>query len=331
MKVGVECYIESLFKLINLFYYKIMKKLKKIWQGFLRYFSPGLRPDLWLGLSHRLKRYSAKKRRFVIVLSLFLLLIIGTGLYYSIALARISDAEINLAALRENVNKQKICHEDCLLTRKKQAAIIVAALKKSEPNLLRRLEDYWNNHQESFEFKKEIINLWRLNNEANNDLSGVPPYIYDYLDQADGDPRLQSLIISSCLSFNQGKQWLDYYFNLLASKRDLSLKKEALIALSNRENKAADFNLKQLVFLKNLLINPATPLAIKADIVLLIGDYYPLFTAETNSILLEIYKNKALDNITRSFSGDILNRENGNTKLVLPAISEVEWENYYNY
>lgn len=302
-----------------------MKKLKKIWQGFLRYFSLGLRP--------------AKKRRFVIVLSLFLLLIIGTGLYYSIALARISDAEINLAALRENVNKQKICHEDCLLTRKKQAAVIIAALKKSEPNLLRRLEDYWNDRRESFEFKKEIINLWRLNNEANNDLSsvppndlsGVPPYIYDYLDQADGDPRLQSLIISSFLSFNQGKQWLDYYFSLLASKRDLSLKKEALIALSNRENKAADFNLKQLVFLKNLLINPETPLAIKADIVLLIGEYYPLFTAETNSILLEIYKNQALDNITRSFSGDILNRENGNTKLILPAISEVEWGNYYNY
>jgi hypothetical protein len=284
-----------------------MNKLKKVWQ--------------------KLKRIYFKKKRLVIVLSLVFILMFIFFIYYGIALALISDAEINLAALRESVNKEKICHEDCLLKRKEIEKVIIAAIKKPEENLLKRLENYFNNPLESFEFKKEIINLWRL----SNNLEKVPQYFYDYLDKEDGDIKLQKLIINSFLSPSRDKRWLDYYFSLLASARDYSLKKAALIALSNREDKAANFNLKQLVFLKTLLFSSSTPVEIRADIVLLIGEYYSYFHEDTDLILTEAYKSKELDSITRAYAADILNRNTKGKKLALPTISGEEWEKYYSY
>ncbi|MHB8904280.1 MAG: hypothetical protein ACYC40_04240 [Patescibacteria group bacterium] len=284
-----------------------MKKLKNFWK--------------------KLECFYSKKRPLVIVLGLFFILLLSFGIYYGVALARISEAEINLATLREEINSEKICHEDCLSIRKNQEAIIIAAIKKPEANLLKRLADYFNDSKESFEFKNEIINLWRL----NDSLESVPQYFYNYLDKENGDVKLQTLIINSFLSADNDGRWLDYYFNLLASKRNVSLKKAALIALSNRKDKASDFNLKQLVFLKNLLFSSDASLEIRTDLVLLIGEYYPYFPDDTTLILLEVYDDKKLDNITRAFAADILNRNNKEEKLVLPAISGPEWENYYNY
>lgn len=292
-----------------------MNKLKKFWRFLAGH------------LLKRLKSYSPKKRRLIIVMSSFSVLIIGGLLYYGVALARISEAEINLAALRENINNEKICHEECLLVRKKQEEIIIIALKNVEENLLKRMKTYFLSSEESLEFKEEIINLWRL----NNDFTAVPPYIYEYLDDENGDPKLQVLIIGSLLSPDNDPRWLDYYFSLLTSKRDVSLKKEALNALSNREDKEGEFNLRQLVFLKNLLLNSETPLEIKSDLVLLIGEYYPLFPEDTELILEDVYANKEIDNITRAFATDILNRYLKGKKLTAPAISGEEWEKYYNY
>lgn len=292
-----------------------MNKLKKLWRGLTR------------NVFSKLKIYSLKRKRRLIIFGSIFLGVFGFCLYYGIALARVSKAEVNLAALREEINKEKICHEDCLLTRKKQEAVIIAAIKKSEKNLLNRLETYFIDSNESFEFKKEIMNLWRL----NNDLDNLPPYIYDYLDNEEGDVKLQALIISSFLSASEDRKWLDYYFSFLASERDVSLKKEVLIALSNRKNKSAEFNLKQLVFLKDLLFSLETPSEIRADLVLLIGEYYPLFPDDTGLILRTVLKNKDLDNITRAFAVDILNKYIEGEKLTEPLISETEWENYYSY
>lgn len=284
-----------------------MNKLKKVWQ--------------------KIKRvYFKKKRLFIIITSAFIL-VFSFVIYYGIALALVSDAEISLAALRESINKEKICHEDCILKRQEIEKIVVAAIKKPEEKLLKRLDTYFNNPLESFEFKKEIINLWRL----SDNLEGVPQYFYDYLDQEDGNIKLQKLIMNSFLFPSRDKHWLDYYFSLLASTRDYSLKKAAIIALSNREDKAASFNLKQLVFLRGLLFNPSSPTEIKADIVLLIGEYYPYFADDANSILTDAYNSKELDNITRAYAADILNRNIKNKKLAIPAISDEEWERYYSY
>ena len=292
-----------------------MKKIKKFWLVFVGH------------LVNKLKNYLSQKRRFVIALSSFLILLLGGLTYYGIALAQISAAEVNLAALRENINDEKICHEACLLIRKNEEEIIISALKKSERNLIKRMENYFLSQKESREFKEEIINLWRL----NNDFKVIPQYVYDYLDNESGDLKLQALIISTLLSPDQDKRWLDYYFSLLASKRDPSLKKEAIAALSNRADKASEFNLRQLVFLKNLLFNLETSLEIKADLVSLIGEYYPLLSDDTDSVLREIYKDQKIDNITRAFAVDILNRYTDGKKLIAPVVSGEEWEQYYNY
>ena len=285
-----------------------MNRLKKIWRSLLR----------------------SKKKRLVLVSGFILAVVLGVGLYYGIALARVSEAEVNLAALKEGVNKEKICHEDCLTLRKKQEAVVLAGIKKPEENLLKRLEAYWLDPQESPEFKKELINLWRL----NDDLENLPKYFYDYLDKEDGDVGLQGAIISSFLSANPDAHWIDYYFSLLSSDRNPSLKKEALVALSNRNDKADSFTLKQLSFLKDLIINVKTPPGIKPDLVSLSSDYYPLYPADTFSALSEIYQDKKIDNITRAFAADILNRNNEKTKsfkiLTVPEISSEEWQVYYN-
>lgn len=282
-----------------------MNKLKKIWQNILPRMS---------------------RKLFVVSGSLFLLLLIA-GAYYGAALARVSEAEIGLAALREEIAQEKICHEDCLAVRKKQEETIIAALKKPEENLLKRMEAYFSNPAESREFKEEIINLWRLDDDSN----AVPQYLYEYLDNEAGDLKLQALIISSLLSKDNDKRWVDYYFDLLASERDVSLKKEALAALSNRADKAGEFNLKQLALLKNLLLGSKTPPQIKADLALLIGEYYPFFPKDADSILQAAYNGKEIDNITRAYAADILNRYAKEEKFPLPKISGAEWETYYNY
>lgn len=278
-------------------------------------------------LLRKFKSCPIKKRILVFALSLAVIIIIGAGSYCFIALAQISETEINLAALRENIDNEKICHEDCLLVRKKQEGLAIEGIKKSDSKLIKRLADYWYSPKESFEFKKEIINLWRL----SDDLKLAPQYFYDYLDDENGDVKLQSLIISSFLSPSPDQQWLDYYFSLLTSERDVSLKKEALRALSDRKDKVESFTVKQLELLDNLLLSKEAPLEIRADIVLLIGDYYPIFPDETSAALFGIYKKTELDNISRAFAADILNKNVKNSKLVLPAISGQEWDSYYNY
>jgi hypothetical protein len=249
------------------------------------------------------------------------------GLYYGVALARVSEAEVNLLILKEGIENNKICHEDCLLIRRQQEALIISALSKSEKALLERLEQYWLDPLVSFDFKFELINLWSL----NNNLEIVPQYFYDYLDQEDGDVKLQTKIISSFLAPDRDKSWLPYYFSLLSSGRDKSLKKEALGAISSRSDKQDIFTLKQLELLKALVINNETPIEIKADLVLLISEYYIFFPEEARTVLMDIYKNTKLDNITRAFAADILNQNNSELKLLTPFISEAEWEKYYNY
>jgi len=285
-----------------------MNRLKKIWRSLLR----------------------SKKKRLVLVSGFILAVVLGVGLYYGIALACVSEAEVNLAALKEGVNKEKICHEDCLALRKKQEAIVLAGIKKPEPNLLKRLDNYWQDPKESLEFKEEIINLWRFDDDPVN----LPKYFSDYLDQADGDVKLQALIISSFLAVSPDTRLIDYYFSLLSSDRAKSLKKEAIIALSNRSDKADSFTLKQLGFLKDLIMDSKTPSEIKPDLVSLGGDYYSLYPVDAYSALLEIYNDKSIDNISRAFAADILNRNNEKTKgfkvLLAPEISGEEWQAYYN-
>ena len=77
-----------------------MKKLKKVWRA------------LAVGLTNRLKNYSSKKRRLVIGLGSFFILLLGALTYYGIALAQISEAEINLAALREDINNDGVADYD---------------------------------------------------------------------------------------------------------------------------------------------------------------------------------------------------------------------------
>lgn len=282
---------------------------------------------LWRIVSHKFKSYCLKKKRLVLIFVVLLILVVAPGIYYGAALMRVSEAEVNLAALRENINNEKICHDDCLLFRKKKENLIIAAINKSEKKLLKRLEDYWFNQDESLDFKKEIINLWRL----NNDLENIPQYFFDYLDNEEGDVKLQALIISSYLSPNQDIRWLDYYLNLLISKRDVSLKKEALLALSNREDKAEHFTLKQLSLLKKLMFDKSAPEEIKPHVVLLIGDYYQLFSEDTELVLMELYESQEVDNISKAFAVDILNRYRTKKKLASPEISSEEWGKYYSY
>lgn len=281
----------------------------------------------WALILHKFKKYSPRKRKLILVSVAVCIFVIIPAFYYGIALARVSEAEINLAALRENINNLKICHEECLLVRKKQENLIVEEMRNENERVMKRLEKYWLDSGESFEFKKEIINLWRL----NDDLENIPQYFYDYLDDREGEVKLQVLILSSYLSPNQDISWIDYYLNLLISDRAVSLKKEALLALSSREDKSEHFTLKQLSLLRKLMFDKSAPRGIKADIVLLIGDYLEFFSEDARNVLLEIYGSNEVDNISKAFAVDILNRYNSAEKLTASEISPDEWEKYYSY
>jgi hypothetical protein len=248
-------------------------------------------------------------------------------IYVAVALLSVSRAEISLARLKNSLETEKICHENCQLNRAQEQTEIVKALQTSEGRLKKRLLKYFFDSQESREFKKELIKIWRQGSQTND----LPSELEEYLQSPVGDPELQALIIKSWLAENTARPRIDYYFSLLSGDADLILKEEAVYALSNIKDKKSYLTAAQLENISHLVLSATTANKLRQSLILLLADYYSLFPAETENILLAVYKNSNLpDKISRAFSADLLNRRRGLIKFTLPEISASEWAEYYN-
>lgn len=282
-----------------------------------------------------------------------------TVIYLSVSLLNINRAEVALARLAESFEKKEICHEECYVWRQSQEAMVVADLKNNSKKVTNRLADYWLAPAElDSAFKKELIKIMWLAYGTNN----PPAYLDDYLAQADSDPRLVGEIVSifgpGLLSSrelsghlsdkinyatstaerlaaikalreinNDGE--IDNYFVLLNSPENSALKREVIKNISAIREKSSFFTLEQLAIIKDLILSPETDQHLRQDLVLLLGDYYLVYPSASAKIWQEVYRNKSLDNISRTFSADNLNHL-AKAKLVLPTISPTEWADYYN-
>ena len=280
-------------------------------------------------LKNWFKDLSPRKKLFLGLGGAFSLIII----YLFFALLNVDPAELKLAELKNSFEKEKICHESCSNIRQQAIEIIVDDLIiNSNSRTSQRLKDYFLNDDLKPQFRMELVKILRLTYNQDS----PPDYVKEYLADSTGDPVVQASIINSFHPSSLNPEVietalpLDYYFQILTSQRNLLLKEAVVSALSNYPDKKSDFSVSQLMIIKKIGLDPETNKHFRASLILLLGDYYPLFPTETDLILKTIYSQADDDDtISRAFAADILNRL-ANTKLVIPEISAPQWDEYYN-
>ncbi len=307
-----------------------------------------------------LRNYLAiHKRR---ALFIFGLLIFGFCLYLLISFLSIGRSVIALGALEESYRQEKICHEECSAWRQTQENLIIADLKsdsgKKKKKLAERILSYWQSEAGDLEFKKELVRIVFLAYGKEN----PPEYLSDYLVDSRAEQSLVREIISrfnikktnqlnlksallnkiknaassqektealKTLGELKDDQEIDNYFFVLISGGSLELRREAIKNIGAVRDKKSFFTIPQLAAISDLILEPETELALRQELVFLLGDYYLVFPIETEKVWRSVYEKKELDDISRAFSADSLNHLAG-ANLALPEISPDEWENYYN-
>jgi hypothetical protein len=125
---------------------------------------------------------------------------------------------------------------------------------------------------------------------------------------------------------------ITFYFARLSEDDDLSVKQEAVRAISNIQDKSGYWRVDQLALIKKLLLDSRVSNLLRADLVYLTGDYYPFFPTETLSVLTALYKQMpSNDQVSRALAADAVNRLSSRQKLALPVVSDADWQAYYNH
>jgi len=280
-----------------------MKKIKRLWLAGLKYWQ------------ERTKRWR------IIFLGGCLLAVIL--IYLFLSLASIRKTELILARLHRSIGGA--CHEECRLARAAWRAELAKLIKAGDERLEERISRYFLDPQESLEFKEELLRI----NQAVYSIADLPSYLKDYRQIDNFSPDLQVLIFNYFFAKSEAQPAdLNYYFELLSGTADLKLKQAAVLAIGNINDSVAYFNVSQLEMIQRLLQSAEIEAGLAHSLILLLGDYYRFFPAETDSLLLAAYNSTALDKISRFLAADILNRYRLVDELTLPAVSEAEWENY---
>ena len=314
------------------------KFISKAWLGFKRIF------------------YSTKKQRLV-----FWLVLIFSSLiiYLGLAWLSVSRAEIALVEYKNSFAANIICHEKCYLYRQARRSLIVSALKDKPKKIAPLLQATWEEEATSLELKKALVKILASAYGADN----PPDYLREYILEPSADLSLVREIIASFNNFLGRQQEfknnlanrlmnsqsldekiellkvlreidndleIDNYFAVLTGPENDLFKCEIVKNISLIKNKRIYFTLDQLATLQAIILNTETSLRLRRDLVLLLGDYYLVFPAESAALWHEIYASEYLDNISRLFAADSLNHLTGDS-LILPFVSSTEWNEYYNY
>lgn len=248
-----------------------------------------------------------------------------TLIYVSVAFLTVRPAEVRLAELKNSWEQEKICHESCAFWRRAATEEITRALAADSDlrsRAARQLKLYLLDEEISVEFRAELIKILRQATGLNK----PPAYLQDYLFNGD-NAAVRAAIIDS-----YGLEPLDKLFTLLNGHDDLAVRQAAVRALSNYPAKETGFSAGQLKAITELILNPETERRLRQDLVMLLSDYYPLWSTETAAILLAIYEHKEIgDEVSRAFAVDIYNRFNGGlSELPLPLVSDAAWDEYFN-
>ncbi len=263
------------------------------------------------------------KRQIIISFISFMIVSI---IYLVVSFLTVSQPEIILLRLKNSINSEGICHDQCLIQRNFWQTQIINYLKKGNRKLERKIKKYFLDESESEKLRETLIII--LQEASGNNQSD---YLVDYLDNPTNNPETRAKIIQYSLNDLGSPELANYYFSLIADDQEVIIKKEAIKALSNFKNKKNCFNLTQLEVINNLIFNSTAETSLNHSLILLLADYYDLFPRETKSVLENIYQAKnGLDKISRAFAADILNSKTGKINWSLPEISDSEWSDYFN-
>jgi len=282
------------------------------------------------------------------------------GLTLAISGLSLDKASIALISLSRSVESSTPCHESCLIARSAWEQLIAARLPVSA-RLRRELNRVFTSGAASPTLKSELIKVSALGLGSDN----PPEFVKDYLSSAKADPKVLAEIIADypetaddnqTLFANLKQQASDsnispatrrealkalaetgdasltsFYFLCLNQDNDLGVRQEAVRAISTIKDQNLDYNVNQLAIIKNLIMAPDTDKALRADLVFLVGNYYPLFPSASAAILSDLYKQTpAGDNVSRALAADEFNRLGRGAKLAAPVVSQAEWDAYYN-
>lgn len=268
--------------------------------------------------------FSSRKKRLLILGVVFLLLIA----YAILAMFLVSPGSISLEKLRQSFSEDKICHEACTAQRQADSAILARELAQdSGAKSARRLQTYFLDEAGGVDFRISLVRIIQTAVGPDN----PPDYIKDYL-SAGNSPLIRAEIIGNfnARALSEESNPLDYYFKILAGDEGMAVKLAAIRALSSLADKENLIKADQLELIKKIIFNSGTDKKLRQPLILLLGDYYPLWPEETENILSALYLTEASgDSISRAFAADILNRSGGE-EVAVPAVSAEEWAEYYN-
>ncbi|MEI6528980.1 MAG: hypothetical protein WCN88_01055 [Candidatus Falkowbacteria bacterium] len=299
-----------------------------------------------------------KINRKILIIASVILVLMTIISYYLIRLFSLSGSEIALAELEKSYSAEPICHVKCDIWRREKEQIIIKDLKKFSPKATKRMEKYWSFLPDDSRFKIEIAQIALLAYGENN----PPVYLKEYLDNPSADLKLlreiiirfNSLAVNNRILINNLSKIaknassseikiaaiqtlkeinndgeIGNYFKIINSNSELNVKLELVKNISNIRDKQNIFTKEQLEIIKNIIVKGDTENPLRQSLVQLLGDYYLIYPDESISIWQSVYKNEALDSISRSFSADYINHLT-NTNLDIPTVSDNEWQDYYN-
>ena len=249
-------------------------------------------------------------------------------LYLAISLISVSQAELSLENLRLSFRDDIICHEAC--THEREGFMIVLAkelVDHPRSKACKRLQELISNPQEEFGLRISLLRIVR----AGLGPDKTPDYLKELM-AGDNDPALRAAILNlfGAAALSAEAEAVDYYLKIIAGNEEMIVRLAAVRALSSLDDKSGLLNEGQMELIKKLIFDSGTDKRLRRPLILLLGDYYPLFPDETGAVLSTFYKTESSgDAISRAFTADILNRLN-DAGLTVPEISQEEWDEYYN-
>lgn len=296
---------------------------------------------------------------FILAAVIFLSLVA----YFLLSLASVSREEIMAVELKISWEEEPICREECQSWRQERLGPIINHLsQRTDSSLSRLLINYFYDESLGEGFKRELIRIWRSALGPDS----PPDFLLEYLEAPNGDSNLKAAIITSFnasaftkrpsvdapaslseLMFGLPIGPLSYYFDLLLSEEDLALKKAAVRALSDYSNKKQNFSRDQLPVLGEIIKDDLTDKRLRQSLVMLLGDYYELYSEESLVLLRSIYRAERIDEISRLLAADFLQRaevavalaegkefspkllDQAESAWPRPVVSESAWAEYY--
>lgn len=261
---------------------------------------------------------------------LFLVLLVGV---IGLVLLKNSDPGVqSFWRLENSWASENACHEECLTRRLMDKEIIAKSLSEGSRLINKQIQKYLmqSGNNISSEFQIELVQIIAAVYGQKN----PPAYLREALINNKIAAPLQIAILNNFQVFTSDEEARRFYISILSSARDLALKKEAVIALSNLNGRTKEG--KELMAesdfepLQNLLFDLNVPSSLRISIVMLLSDYYYLFPERSVETLTQVYETREFDNFSRALAAEALNRFDPAVAYELPTISENDWQKYYN-